>query len=321
MILKLPEKNRLWLKVLIAGLLLWGLTVLVLWWTQVTTLAPVVIFVGSFLVPVVFAVWAFEREEYSGVTPDGQPTALSIARLVAAFAIGGLLGVTLAALIETIVLNSIPGVLWFPGVAVIEETIKIAIVWGIARNLTAYYRRDGMVLGACVGFGFAAFETSGYAFNALIQADNSQLLPVVETQLSRGLLTPVGHGLWTALLAGALFAAAEKTGKLRITLSVVGWWCVVVFLHWMWDASTGLAVVFTQLSTSSPVTLAGFESGNLTNPTSAQVHLLALYSWFLMTACALIGIFLANRMWIKGRALVPGYPYGPESDSAAQPAT
>ena len=321
MILKLPEKNRLWLKVLIAGLLLWGLTVLVLWWTQVTTLAPVVIFVGSFLVPVVFAVWAFEREEYSGVTPDGQPTALSIARLVAAFAIGGLLGVTLAALIETIVLNSIPGVLWFPGVAVIEETIKIAIVWGIARNLTAYYRRDGMVLGACVGFGFAAFETSGYAFNALIQADNSQLLPVVETQLSRGLLTPVGHGLWTALLAGALFAAAEKTGKLRITLSVVGWWCVVVFLHWMWDASTGLAVVFTQLSTSSPVTLAGFEGGNLTNPTSAQVHLLALYSWFLMTACALIGIFLANRMWIKGRALVPGYPYGPESDSAAQPAT
>ena len=52
-----------------------------------------------FLVPLVFAVWAFEREEYRSY-PDGQPTALSIARLVAAFAIGGLLGVTLAALIR-----------------------------------------------------------------------------------------------------------------------------------------------------------------------------------------------------------------------------
>jgi protease PrsW len=27
--------------------------------------------------------------------------------------------------------------------------------------------RDGMVLGAAVGFGFAAFESAGYAFNAL----------------------------------------------------------------------------------------------------------------------------------------------------------
>ena len=51
------------------------------------------------------------------------------------------------------------------------------------------------------GFGFAAFETSGYAFNALIQADDTKIPPVVETQLVRGLLTPVGHGLWTALLA------------------------------------------------------------------------------------------------------------------------
>ena len=102
------------------------------------------------------------------------------------------------------ILNHIPGVLWFPGVAVIEETIKIAIVWWLARSLKAYYLRDGMVLGACVGFGFAAFETSGYAFNALIQADDTKIPPVVETQLVRGLLTPVGHGLWTALLAAAL---------------------------------------------------------------------------------------------------------------------
>ena len=59
------------------------------------------------------------------------------------------MGVTLAALLETVIPNHIPGVLWFPGVAVIEETIKIAIVWWLARSLKAYYLRDGMVLGAC----------------------------------------------------------------------------------------------------------------------------------------------------------------------------
>mgnify|MGYP003491149276 FL=1 len=68
----IATKHRLWLKVLVGGLILWALTVAVLWATQVTTLAPVVIFVGSFLSPVVVAGWMFEREEYSGVTPDGQ---------------------------------------------------------------------------------------------------------------------------------------------------------------------------------------------------------------------------------------------------------
>ncbi len=312
----MPPKNRRWLKVLVIGLIIWALTVAVLWSTQVTTLVPVVIFVGSFLSPVVFAVWVFERQEYSGAAPDGQSSALTIPRVVAAFVVGGLVGVTMAALIETIVLNHIPSILWFPGVAVIEETIKIVIVWWLARGLKTYFLRDGMLLGACVGFGFAAFETSGYAFNALIQANDKDILPIVETQLVRGLLTPVGHGLWTALLAGALFAAASKTGKLHISWSVVGWWFIVVVLHWVWDATTGLAVVFTLLSTGDPATVTGFITGKISSPTDAQVHLLAIYSWVLLSLCALIGIILANRMWVKGRALVPGYPYGPTDEGA-----
>ncbi len=312
----LPPKNRLWLKVLVGGLILWALTVAVLWSTQVTTLVPDVIFVGSFLSPAVFAVWVFERQEYSGAAPDGQSSALAIPRLVAAFVVGGLVGVTMAALIETIVLNHIPSILWFDGVAVIEETIKIVIVWWLARGLKTYLLRDGMLLGACVGFGFAAFETSGYAFNALIQANDKDILSIVETQLVRGLLTPVGHGLWTALLAGALFAAASKTGKLHISWSVVGWWFTVVVLHSLWDASSGLAVVFTLLSTGDPVTVTGFETGKISSPTDAQVYLLAIYSWVLLALCALIGIILANRMWVRGRALVPGYPYGPADEGA-----
>ncbi len=45
----------------------------------------------------------------------------------------------------------------------IEEAVKLGALWLLAR----YTMRDGMVLGATVGFGFAALESAGYAFNAL----------------------------------------------------------------------------------------------------------------------------------------------------------
>jgi len=308
------KKPRLWLRLLITGFALWVITIIVLQITELTTLIPSVIFLGAFLSPLTFAVWLYEREQFSGAAPDGSSTALSLPLLAAGFAGAGILGVVLSGLLETVILNRLPLILWYAGVAVIEESVKIALVWVLARNLTRYTLRDGMVLGACVGFGFAAFESAGYAFNTLLKADDQNLLSVVETQLVRGLLTPVGHGLWTALLAGALFAAAGKYGRLRLTWSVVGWWLVVVGLHWAWDASTGLATVLAIISTGDPASLADFESGKLPNPTDWQVHLQALYSWLLLMLWAVLGFALANRMWVKGRAVVPGYPYGPTVD-------
>jgi hypothetical protein len=43
---------------------------------------------------------------------------------------------------------------------------------------------------------------------------------VVQTELLRGLLTPFGHGLWTAI-AGAVLLATSPRGRLRITLPAV----------------------------------------------------------------------------------------------------
>ena len=305
------RRKRYWLRVFVSGLIVWLACIATLAVTHVNTLIPSVIFVGSFLIPVTFTVWVIEREQFTGADPQGNPTALRVTIIVAAFGFAGLMGVVISALLETFILNVLPGTFWYLGVAIIEETVKIAMVWLLARNLAYYTMRDGMVLGACVGFGFAAFESAGYAFNALIQSNDQDLVPVVETLVVRGFLTPVGHGLWTALLAGALFAAAAKTGKLHLTWSVVGWWFVVVALHWMWDASNGLAAILALKSTGAQPTLEVFDTGKIPDPTPAQVHLLAIYQWVFLSVCAVIGIFLANRMWVKGRAVVPGYPYGP----------
>ena len=96
----------------------------------------------------------------------------------------------------------------YVGVGLIEEAAKLAALWLVARRLPRYTMRDGIVLGAAVGFGFAAFESAGYAFNALFTAGGPSLLNLVETEVLRGILTPVGHGLWTAILGGTLFGVA-----------------------------------------------------------------------------------------------------------------
>ncbi|MFC7257561.1 hypothetical protein ACFQZP_21915 [Streptomyces lutosisoli] len=51
----------LWKHCLGIGLALWALTALVTYATKNTTLLPTLILLGSFLVPVVFALWAYER--------------------------------------------------------------------------------------------------------------------------------------------------------------------------------------------------------------------------------------------------------------------
>ncbi len=63
-------------------------------------------------------------------------------------------------------------------------------------------------LGAAVGFGFAAFESAGYAFNALFTASGLSLPNLVETEVLRGVLAPLGHGLWTAIRRATLRAPA-----------------------------------------------------------------------------------------------------------------
>ena len=108
----------------------------------------------------------------------------------------------------------------------IEEAVKLAALWLVARSLPRYTMRDGIVLGATVGLGFAAFESAGYAFNALFTAGLS-LLNLVETEVLRSILTPIGHGLWTAILGGTCSpspSAAAGCGSAAPSWGPTWWW-------------------------------------------------------------------------------------------------
>jgi protease PrsW len=217
-----------WWAVLLIGLALWILSVVSVFVTNDMIVLPTVMLLGSFLVPVTAVIWYLDHDPSQALTPQ---------RIVTAFLIGGVLGILAASFLETWLVYG-PGLKGNLKVGFIEEFVKGAAILGFALGLRSYTTRDGMVLGAAVGFGFAALESTGYALAALFVVQGQHLTlslsSVVITELIRGVLAPFGHGLWSAILGGVLFHASRK-GHLRLTWSVLAAYLGVSLLHGAFD--------------------------------------------------------------------------------------
>jgi RsiW-degrading membrane proteinase PrsW (M82 family) len=277
-------RRRTWLRMFFTGLVLWLLTVVVTLLTRNPNLVPTLVLLGSFLVPVTFVVWAFGRRHSGEVTAE---------LLFTTFVTGGVLGVLAASLLESYLLHPSPWL--FLGVGLIEEAVKLLALAFLTRQLAHKYARDGMILGAAVGFGFAAFESAGYAFTALFTEQGLSLMQLVQTELLRGVLAPVGHGLWTAILGGVLFSSSGREHfalTWRLLFSYLG----VSILHALWDSMHSIALVLTLLLTGTPYQYQLIERGYQPEPTPAQVNLFTALSWGGLLLVALIGIFWLLRV-------------------------
>src|SRR5215217_5649523 len=283
-----PRNGPSWVRILVAGLTLWSAAVLVTFATRNANLVPTVILLGSFLVPVAFVTYAFGHAD----------EVVTAQRIFTAFVYGGVLGVLGASVLEAALLRQPSGPA-FVGVGLIEEAVKLAALWLLARRLGRYTMRDGIVLGAAVGFGFAALESAGYAFTALFTSNGLSLINVVETEVLRGILAPVGHGLWTAILGGVLFATAARRGRLRLTGSVLGFYLLVAALHALWDASQPIAVWLTLLLTGTQVQSQLIRMGQVPAVTQTQMHLFTFLNWGLLIVDALIGLWVLRGRWRK----------------------
>ena len=270
--------RRIWLRMFLTGLVLWVLTVVVTFLTGNPNLVPTLVLLGSFLVPVSFVVWAFGRRHSGEVTAE---------LLFSTFVTGGVLGVLAASLLESYLLHPSPGLVL--GVGLIEEAVKLLALAFLTRHLAHKYARDGLILGAAVGFGFAAFESAGYAFTALFTEQGLSLMQLVQTELLRGLLAPVGHGLWTAILGGVLFSASGREHfalTVRLLLSYLG----VSVLHALWDSMHSIALLLTLILTGTPAQFQLLSRGYQPNPTAAQTQLFTVLSWGGLIVVSLIGI-------------------------------
>jgi protease PrsW len=272
------RKTRQWLRLFAVGLLLWVLTVVVTYFTQNVNLLPTIILLGSFLVPVTFVAWAFEKAHAGDI---------DLGRIARAFVIGGILGVLGASVLEAYLLS--PSPFLYVGVGLIEELVKILALVYVARGTTHRTLRNGLLLGATVGFGFAAFETAGYAITSLITVDGLSLRALVETEILRGLLAPVGHGLWTAILGGVLFAAC-RNDRWRISVGVVLTYLGVSLLHALWDSTNMIAIYLTAILTASPWQQRIWDFGYIPRPTQEQVHLYTVLNWGGLIVVAALGL-------------------------------
>src|SRR4029453_5500212 len=109
-------------------------------------LMPTLVLLGSFLVPVSFVVWAFGRRHSGEVTTE---------LLFSTFVTGGILGGLGASAWGGNPLHPSPWPFLRGGST--GEAAKLAVVAFLSRHLEHKSARDGLILGASVGFGFAAF--------------------------------------------------------------------------------------------------------------------------------------------------------------------
>jgi RsiW-degrading membrane proteinase PrsW (M82 family) len=258
--------------------LLWVLSAFVTAITANLVLVPTLVMLGSFLAPVTFVAWAFERRRSDQVTAE---------LLFKTFVVGGVLGVLAASVAESYLLRPSPWM--FFGVGLLEEAAKLAALAYCTRHLSVRSAQDGAILGATVGLGFAAFESAGYALVASLTVHGLSLTDLVETELLRGLLSPFGHGVWTAILGAVLFSTAGRTG-FRMTGRLVGAYLGVSILHGLWDSMDSIAVTVTYLLTGRPWQYRLLEEGYLPEPTANQVQIFTILSWTGLIMIAAAGV-------------------------------
>src|ERR1700736_1422871 len=228
-----PSGTGSWWRILLIGLGLFVLSVVVFAITGNPNLFPTAALIGNFVVPVSYVAFFYERRHMS------QVTLVSTAR---AFFYGGVLGVFAAALLEPVFIRQLTFVSAFP-VGLIEEVAKILGVLVVARPHRHDAEIDGIILGGAAGMGFAALESSGYVFTAFVESRGS-LSALVLVTLLRGLLSPVGHGTWTAILASVMFRES-RPNRFRLDGAVLGAYLTVVALHGLWDGLPQLVGIMT----------------------------------------------------------------------------
>ncbi len=219
----LSLRQRYYWRVLLLGIILYYIANRALRASGNINLVPTVLLLGSFLVPVAFVVFIAENETHD---------LRGFGDVALAFLFGGVLGTATATLLEVEFVRTLSlGTLFL--VALSEEFAKLlGIVW-LLRRQEYLSEAHGLVFGAAAGMGFAAFESMGYGLTFFLLS-RGNLDVVGSVLLTRGLLSPFGHGTWTALVASTMWRERAE-GRSIVGLPVLGAFLTAVILHTAWD--------------------------------------------------------------------------------------
>lgn len=189
---------------------------------------PGLIVVGSFAGPLAVLIMAYELNIWRNI---------SFLEVFKIFFVGGC-----ASLVVTLLLFSLVGQFKVDYIgafiiSIVEEIGKAVIVYYFLKRLGKTYVLCGLLIGAAVGAGFAAFESAGYALNHL----QGGLTAIVNSILLRGFMSPGGHVVWAAMSGVGFVIAAQSLGEISTSLfthaKFLRLFAIPVVLHGLWDAA------------------------------------------------------------------------------------
>jgi protease PrsW len=196
-------------------------------------LIPGLLFVGSFAVPFGSLIFFWEMNA---------PQNVSLYQTIKLLFSGGLASLLISLLFFSNA-EFLSSVLGASSAGIVEESGKLLAVILLMRNKTQYHwTLNGMLFGAAVGTGFAAFESAGYAFMSLEDGFGTTVAII----FLRGVLAPFGHVVWTAITAASLWKLKGQEPfrwEMLRDPRFVRTFVTVMLLHMLWNAPFEVPII------------------------------------------------------------------------------
>ncbi len=247
-------KPWLFFRLLVALVVAYVALILIYLKTGNTNLVPGMMFLGSFSVPLATLVLFFELNT---------PRNVSLHMVGKLFLLGAIVSLAVALLGYSVPIFEISDM----EAGVVEEIAKLLTVVAVMRSVRYKYILNGILFGATVGAGFAAFETAGYALNqglltglltgfthgqTLDAATHDGVVRMLKVLRLRGIEAPLGHVAWTALAAGAFWRGKQgkpTTPGMLFDTRFLKALMIPIVLHAVWDAPLQLPFQGNQIIT------------------------------------------------------------------------
>lgn len=225
-------KPWVFFKTLIGALAVYAL--FVMGWNefQNINLVPGLIIMGSFAVPIATLIFFVEVNARRNV---------SLYQVIRLLFTGGILSIIVSLIFFEIAGGVELNWLGASVAGLAEEPGKLLALLTVA-NIPKYkYRLNGLLFGAAVGAGFAAFESAGYAlFAGLVDSDPDAMTDNIKI---RGMLSPFAHIVWTGMCGAALW---KVKGEKKFAFSMLKdfrflrIFAIAVVLHMIWNSPLNL---------------------------------------------------------------------------------
>jgi RsiW-degrading membrane proteinase PrsW (M82 family) len=162
-------------------------------------LIPGLIMVGSFAVPISALIFFIEMNARKNV---------SLYQVMRLLFFGGLLSIIISLFFFDLTDGTHLNWLGASMAGLVEEPGKLLALILVINIVKFRYILNGLLFGAAVGTGFAAFESMGYALRSGFEYGGEAMLDNI---MLRGMLSPFSHIIWTAMCGAALWRV--KGGK------------------------------------------------------------------------------------------------------------